>query len=126
MKRQTASNLEKRLDNKFEKIEKLLKLMDQKNINTENRLALRITAEIIRAGEQIERDFEAQLQVANSELEGRLSGKFTRIENTLSEVEKRLNKRITDVGDLITIYFGKKTKVLDKRVAHLEQMQQAA
>lgn len=117
----------------LEKIEKLLqdlehnqKVSDQKNTDSFKDLRFRILSEATKTRQELEAATRAEIQVANSELEGRLSGKFARIENTLSEVEKRLNKRITDVGDLITIYFGKKTKVLDKRVAHLEQMQQAA
>lgn len=42
----------------------------------------------------------------------------------LKKTEERLNGRITKVGDLITIDFGKKVQKLDKRVTRFEQTSQ--
>lgn len=106
------------LEEKLDKIEKLLTLMDQKNINMEKRLALRITAEIIQSREQIERNFEVRLQIGNTELE-------TALKNRLEEMENRVNKRISTVGDLITIAFTQKFENHDRRIKKLEQVQQA-
>lgn len=108
------------------KIEKLLqdlehnqKLSDQKNADSFKDLRFRILAEATKTRQELEATTRAEIQVANEELKVELL-------NKLDGLEGRLSKRITNVADLITIYFGKKTKVLDKRVAHLEQMQQAA
>ncbi len=108
------------------KIEKLLqdlehnqKVSDQKNADSFSDLRFKIMAESAKIRQEFETTTRAEIQVATSDL-------GIRLEKELHEVEKRLNRRITDVSDLITIYFGKKIKVLDKRVTHLEHVQQAA
>lgn len=44
----------------------------------------------------------------------------------LKKTETRLNKRITKVGDLITITLAQKTEQLERRVVQLEHLGQAA
>lgn len=114
MKKKSASPPQTDLN----RIEKLLqdlehnqKVSDQKNADSFKDLRFRILSEATKTRQELEATTRAEIQVANGELEDRLNGKFAGIENTLSEVEKRLNKRI---------------KLLDKRVAHPEHVQQTA
>ncbi|MDO8658053.1 MAG: hypothetical protein Q7K55_04885 [Candidatus Levybacteria bacterium] len=59
-------------------------------------------------------------------LENRMEEGFKEIKTDLRETEERLNKRITNVGDLITVNLSKKDRNLEKRVAKLERTYQVA
>ena len=104
------TNLEKRLNLKFEKIERLFTLSDEKNSSMEKRVRSEINSATYLTSQKIERTLEAQILLATKELKIQLR-----------ETEDMLNKRIGNVGDLITIMFTKKIKGLEKRVFRLEQ-----
>lgn len=106
-----------KIEKLFQDLEHNQKVSDQKNADSFKELRFRIMAEAVKTRQEFETTTRAEIQVATNDL-------GIRLEKELREVEKRQNRRITGVSDLITIYFGKKIKVLDKRVAHLEQVQQ--
>ncbi len=108
----TLTNLEKRLNQKFEKIERLFSLSDEKNLSTEKRLRSEINSSTYLTSQKLERTIEAQILLTMKELK-----------EQLRETENTLNKRIGDVGDLITIAFTKKFNGLEKRVIRLEQIE---
>ena len=64
------------------------------------------------------------LKVDTEKTREEMGGRFTKLENNLTGMEQRLNKRITDVGDLITIELGKRARKVEKRVTRLEQIPQ--
>ena len=64
-------------------------------------------------------------KIIKSDVE-KLRSETEEIKDDLKETESRLNKRITHVGDLITMNFYKKIVGLDKRVTRLEHPNLAA
>lgn len=122
-KQNDLDGLEKRLNKQFEGVLKQLKVMDQKNLDTERGLRGRISLSITDLERRLERTIRAEIQVANSELEERITEIF---KNNLSESTNTLHKRIGDVADLITIAFTNKIKNHEKRIRKLERLPQAA
>lgn len=57
------------------------------------------------------------------EIEERTDERFERIENLLKTMEERINKRVTKVGDLITIAFTNSIMNHEKRIKKLEKLQ---
>ncbi|GEM_PF-6332279 len=108
------TSLEKKLDKKFERIERLFALSDEKNVGMEKRLRSEINSSTYSTTQRLERNFEAQIQLGTRDLK-----------RELKETEERLNNRITKVGDLITIALGKKIKSIEKRLVYLEHPHQA-
>lgn len=98
----SPKTLQSLLDSHFEKIENRLDLMDEKNYNAQQDIAFRITSTSLDLRQRLQRDFEAQLQLLGN----------------------RLNKRITNVADLITISLTQKFETAEKRIKKLEHVQQ--
>ena len=98
----STNNLQDLFDKYFRKIENRLDLMDEKNYNAQQDIEFKISSTSADLGQRLQRDFEAQLQLLG----------------------KRLNKRITDVADLITISLAQKFESAEKRIKKLEQFQQ--
>lgn len=111
-----TQDLEKTFKENFEKLENLLKVIDQKNETAERSLRLEIRANIFKTEKSLEKTIQAQILVLGHELREEL---VTKSEMRL--IEERLNKRITHVGDLITIAFSKKIANHEKRITTLEK-----
>ena len=96
---------EERQDQKFEKIENLLKVIDEKNEINERNLRWEIKTEVFAAKESIEKTVQAQINISTR------------------DIKKELNERITHVGDLIAESFSKKIQNHEKRISKLEKLQ---
>lgn len=100
----SSINIQDLFDRYFRKIENRLDLMDEKNYSAQQDLQFRITSTSLDLRQRLQRDFEAQLQL----------------------LENRLNKRITNVADLITISLTQKFESAERRIQKLEHIQQPA
>ncbi|OGH12617.1 MAG: hypothetical protein A2857_05040 [Candidatus Levybacteria bacterium RIFCSPHIGHO2_01_FULL_36_15] len=118
--------LEKKLDQHFEEIENQLKVIDQKRYNAERDLRIQITSSSFDTQQRLEKALRAEIQVAVRELEENLESKFTTVEDKLAKIEKRLNQRITLVGDLITTNMTQKLEDHEKRILRLEKPENIA
>lgn len=103
----------------LEKMHTDIKVLDQKLLDTRNRLEGEIIQSRWKIEEKLQDSLRAEIQVATNELESRLT-------ETLKETEKRLNSRITRVGDLITEAFTTKLVDHEKRIGRLEHFQKTA
>lgn len=113
-----TKNFEK-IDERFESLERELKVMEQERYNGERGLSVDIKTSSFSTEQKLQKTFRAELQVANNELENRLGTR-------LKVLEEKLNKRITIVGDLITKYLGNKITDQEKRIKKLEKTIQTA
>ncbi len=121
--------LEKLLEGKFDLIENQLKavdrnqrVVDQKNLDAFRELRLELTLKATETRQEFERTLRAELQVTNTELGSRIEERFSELNGLLKIIEERINERITNVGDLITVELGKKIQTHAKRITHLERI----
>lgn len=110
------TNIDKRfssIDERFFDIDKRFSGMEKRFDNLENRF------------DGLEGRFDG-LEHRFDNMETRMEEGFTELKTDLRATEKRLNGRITHVGDLITIELGQKHQKLKKRITSLEHTLHAA
>lgn len=111
--------LEEKLTKRINQVETTLKVIDEKRNMGERDLRFRITSGALETQQQLEKTMRAEIQVAINDL-------VSKMEYMFASLEKRLNERITTVGDLIMVNLTKKILNHEQRIKKLEKSAQFA
>lgn len=114
------------INTRLNAIENLIKVIDKKNDASFAKLKFEVTGEVLVVRKRLEKSFQSQTLVLLDEIDAKLELFWEKLKGSLGETEKRLNNRITHVGDLITIDTGNRIASHEKRIKKLEKVSQVA